>query len=806
MSSALARRVRFSILLAILVVHLPAVCQSAGHRQFSVRDSIELNHLVDPDAAAAPFRTPKFKFSPDGTKFAIVSRRGNLDSGQNEYCLSVFSTKQVLQSLAKAGNRRLPTPIVLVRRATSGSQHAIDQATWLADSTHIGFIERDSDGANGRVSVVNMDQQVSTVTDGSRDIVRFGLDAAERILVYAARIYPDWSVRNAKGYVVQSEYMDDLSNVDPRAALPKYQLYVADLKSGSVSALDLLPSTLLPTFAVSPDGAAAAVLEEVSEVPQAWASYEFIRGMLALAAQTADVQGIPATQAFKPGSFGDVLRDPAFGRRSPWLNRMVLVNLRTLAARPLLDAPIFSDAEVNWSPDSMSVLATPAYLPLVGVSIHEQQRRREMQSIVAVEVATREYRDLGPWIPSSGAYPKRPRIEWVHGRNDAQRRSAFGAVQSAVNAEHRDQWRIYNQKNATTHIQPLELSIRQSLNEPIEIVATDTASGVEGVITNLNPQLSQFSLGTMRTYQWRDSMNRMFTGGLLFPPGYRSGQRYPLVIQTYGFHDHEFLVDGPGGITTAYAGRALAGSGMLVLQMPELAHVQLPTDAAAALPVVDENQLFLIGLEGAVEDLNSKGLIDTARIGLIGFSREGMHVQYAVTFSKFRFAAATIADSVAATPFCYATVYGSPFPGMLEFESDQMMGMGGPFWGSHLQRWIERSYVFHLDRITTPIRFEHLGTGTPCHWDVFAILKRARRAVELVHIPMGTHVAQTPFARYTSQQGNVDWFAFWLKGDEDPADDKREQYERWRLLRMQNQTLLSIQSQAPSHQPSEASQ
>jgi hypothetical protein len=29
----------------------------------------------------------------------------------------------------------------------------------------------------------------------------------------------------------------------------------------------------------------------------------------------------------------------------------------------------------------------------------------------------------------------------------------------------------------------------------------------------------------------------------------------------------------------------------------------------------------------------------------------------------------------------------------------------------------------------------------------------------------------------------VDWFCFWLKGEEDPDPDKAEQYKRWRELR-----------------------
>jgi hypothetical protein len=39
-----------------------------------------------------------------------------------------------------------------------------------------------------------------------------------------------------------------------------------------------------------------------------------------------------------------------------------------------------------------------------------------------------------------------------------------------------------------------------------------------------------------------------------------------------------------------------------------------------------------------------------------------------------------------------------------------------------------------------------------------------------------------------SQGGSVDWFRFWLKGEEDPDPAKKEQYERWRgLKKMQDE-------------------
>ena len=42
---------------------------------------------------------------------------------------------------------------------------------------------------------------------------------------------------------------------------------------------------------------------------------------------------------------------------------------------------------------------------------------------------------------------------------------------------------------------------------------------------------------------------------------------------------------------------------------------------------------------------------------------------------------------------------------------------------------------------------------------------------------------QKPWERMISQQGNMDRFCFWLKGEEDPDPAKAEQYARWRELR-----------------------
>jgi len=276
-------------------------------------------------------------------------------------------------------------------------------------------------------------------------------------------------------------------------------------------------------------------------------------------------------------------------------------------------------------------------------------------------------------------------------------------------------------------------------------------------------------------------------GGLVKPPGYRHGDRYPIVIQTYGFDPNVFLVDGNHGQTTAYAARPLASRGLLVLQLAttDSDSARIPAGQPSA-----ENDRFVYALEGAIDELNRRGLIDPARIGLIGFSREGMHVEYFLAFSKYRIAAATISDSVSATPFCYCEMFGQPFPGMATTESNDVIGAA--LLGKGVSRWIDRSAIFHLDQITAPIRFEHIGTSfVPCHWDMYALLSRYGRPTEMIHIPGDEHILRTPMARVVSQEGNVDWFDFWLKDHEDPSDLKRDQYERWNRLRSARQTLLT---------------
>ncbi|MDC6170906.1 hypothetical protein PO768_26155 [Paucibacter sp. XJ19-41] len=85
------------------------------------------------------------------------------------------------------------------------------------------------------------------------------------------------------------------------------------------------------------------------------------------------------------------------------------------------------------------------------------------------------------------------------------------------------------------------------------------------------------------------------------------------------------------------------------------------------------------------------------------------------------------------------------------------------------------------------MRIESYGLYAKNYSDVYALLRRQYRPVEMLMFPDGGHALSRPSERMISLQGNVDWYRFWLKGErrEEPfvpmetAQKLKDQYARW---------------------------
>jgi hypothetical protein len=115
---------------------------------------------------------------------------------------------------------------------------------------------------------------------------------------------------------------------------------------------------------------------------------------------------------------------------------------------------------------------------------------------------------------------------------------------------------------------------------------------------------------------------------------------------------------------------------------------------------------------------------------------------------------------------------------------------GAPPFGGGLSLWMKRSPPFLMNKVRAPLMIQAIGPGSLLsEWDWYSGLSRLDKPVDMIYIPNGSHILERPWDRLTSQEGNVDWFCFWLKGEEDPNPAKAKQYSRWRdLRRLQEQT------------------
>jgi hypothetical protein len=124
------------------------------------------------------------------------------------------------------------------------------------------------------------------------------------------------------------------------------------------------------------------------------------------------------------------------------------------------------------------------------------------------------------------------------------------------------------------------------------------------------------------------------------PPSSRSDEssvsRFGLVIQTHGFSEHEFWINGPWN--SAFAAQPLATRDIVVLQVGR-AIEKGPDAKAQGTPQEAPRQMGVY--EGAIDYLDGLGIINRELIGIIGFSRTVYRVEYTLTHSTYHFAAAT---------------------------------------------------------------------------------------------------------------------------------------------------------------------
>jgi dipeptidyl aminopeptidase/acylaminoacyl peptidase len=732
---------RFWISLACLMAASPAKsAEDSGKRKVTVADAIRMTVWADREyflGGAAEDRVGLF--SPDGEHFIVVVRRGNLDNNTNEYSLVLLRTKDAF------GN---PKPDVLLTLATSSNHEAIENVRWLNDNETIVFLGERVGETPEVFSFNTKTRRSRKITHHASPVLGYDISGDGRTIVYEAvprqtiGVNPEAIRRN--GVVITTQSPSDLflieCNANQEIDRADRELFVQHGQEPAerVSVTDQL-SEYLPLL-VSPDGRYAVLKTYASIIPSYWAEYR-------------DTLLHPyIVEPRKPG------------RRSN-VTHYLLLDTRTGEVGPLLDAPSswFNNGLV-WAKNGRSLMVSGTYLPLDAADKAEREQRASHAFVAEVEVPSKlvipvsdQPVKVADWNQRSGVLVLRP--------------EDTASVTAEAYEKRGSSWEKIPTPEHLVSSKPLRVSLEEDSNTAPGIFVTSLDKQRRELLFDLNPQFANLTFGRVESVKWKGSDGHEVVGGLYFPPDYREGKRYPLVIQTHGFQEDRFWIDGPW--SSAFAAQPLAAKEMMVLQVGSSAD---PRENRKYTNTPGELPRQMAAYEGAIDYLDERGLIDRNRVGIIGFSRTVSYVAYTLTHSNYPFAAATFADGFDAGYVNFLLFGGSDYAAV----------NGGLPFGSSLASWIQNSPGFNLDKIGTPVRLEYYGwTEFLGGWQTFSELSILKKPVDFVWLPYGMHLLVKPWERLVSQQGNVDWFNFWLNGSEDVDPSNAEQYERWEELRRQ---------------------
>lgn len=708
---------------------------------FTVKDSIQMTRFMEPSEEVDDVRPAHPQFSPSGRKFYVVTETGVLASNIRDYSLLVYD--------ADWENKR---PTLAASFKTSSNRPGISQVKWLTDE-NVAFLG-EQPGQAPQVYVVNcITLQLHQLTTEAVGVIGYDATPDLGTVVYSVQWSGDadaTAYKDQHGFVVSNEALDGLSSTEWMRPTNVYITYILNAKTGRTTAVKGGPYASpewFQRFWLSPNGRYAVTVRPAFPIPDNWEEYKgrWLHG---------------AIHSLRISKQSQLIYH--------WVGEVMLIDVENATITTLVNAPARGAVTALWQDDSRSVLVAGSYMPIDNSNLDKVANGNASPVLAQFDLSNRSFTRIAD-IPSGQGWS----LQQYGNRVIVDRSQEAPEKLPELVFRHRgNEWVQSSEPEQALSALP-NITVRQAVERRPMLVEVDPSTKKERVILDPNPQLTQHRFGDVETIHWADKNGEPWAASLVYPATYEKGTRYPLVIQTHGFSPTRFLTD--GAFTTAMGAQELANHDIMVLQLGEgpLEDVTKSTPA--------EGASNLSSFESAIDYLDRRGLIDRRRVGLAGFSRTCYSVKYALARSRYPFAAAIVAEGFDFSYWQYIAI-GADFP---QAKADFLRMYGGPPWHGKWKSWMENSITFNFEKVHTPLRVEadSISGLLYMQWETYVALQLLNKPVELVFIPHGAHPLVKPWERLTSQQGMVDWFVFWLKNEEDPAPEKKEQYSRWRELR-----------------------
>jgi dipeptidyl aminopeptidase/acylaminoacyl peptidase len=243
--------------------------------------------------------------------------------------------------------------------------------------------------------------------------------------------------------------------------------------------------------------------------------------------------------------------------------------------------------------------------------------------------------------------------------------------------------------------------------------------GEPSMLGELNPILDSIIETRWTDFKYSNaegSARLQLTGCLMFPAGYKSGRKYPLIVDVYpdrpggcaAPEQRARFAMAAGGVSTAYSEHLLSARGFVVFRPDAAGGIsRTPDGPQAALPAV---------VDRGVDAVLAAGYADPARVGLIGFSQGGFASLWVATQSP-RYKAVVSLNGWSDLADNFFQMSWSQQFAPTEMSSDgeaeryltpagSHFSMGVTPWKSPL-RYVQNSPLWRSDGVSAPVLLIH---------------------------------------------------------------------------------------------------
>ncbi|MFN8000486.1 MAG: S9 family peptidase [Acidobacteriota bacterium] len=295
--------------------------------------------------------------------------------------------------------------------------------------------------------------------------------------------------------------------------------------------------------------------------------------------------------------------------------------------------------------------------------------------------------------------------------------------------------------------------VHESPRMPSEVALLNSRNMIPILITRLNPQSEQFTLGQVEAIRWKSNDGTEIEGVLVYPVGYQTGKRYPLVTYIHG---------GPEGAYTKTFNatwsafpQVYAGVGYAVF-MPNFRGssnygAKFAQANARLVGKVDYEDIL-----SGIDELIKRGLADDKRLAVAGWSYGGYMGGWIIGHTdRFKCAAygAGLSNAVS-------------YWGTADIIHQRERLHGGTPWDAR-KMYDEQSPLTSLTNAKTPTLIFHgekdervpLGQSQ----ETYRTLKRLGVPTQLVIYPDQGHGLAVPSYQMDKMQREFAWIEKYLK-------------------------------------------